>query len=131
MRHRKIGRKLNRKSNHLNSMLKNMSVSLFSNEIIKTTLAKAKELRRIVEPLITISKKKTLHNRRILFSKIRDKKVIFKLIEDIGPRFMNRLGGYTRILKCGYRSGDSAPMAFIELVERNRTNNLSIENKKN
>ncbi|CAL4043768.1 50S ribosomal protein L17 [Buchnera aphidicola (Anoecia corni)] len=130
MRHRKIGRKLNRKRSHLNSMLKNMAHSLFTYEIIKTTLSKAKELRRIVEPLITLSKKDSLSNRRILFSKIRDKKIVFKLIKDIGPRFLNRAGGYTRILRCGVRPGDCAPIAYIELVNKNAKSMVKLNTTK-
>ncbi|QCI19500.1 50S ribosomal protein L17 [Buchnera aphidicola] len=130
MRHRKIGRKLNRKRGHLKSMLKNMAYSLFTYEIIQTTLSKAKELRRIVEPLITLSKKDTLSNRRRLFSKVRDKKIVFKLIKDIGPRFLNRTGGYTRILRCGVRSGDCAPIAYIELVNKNTENILKLNTTK-
>jgi len=131
MRHRKIGRKLNRKRSHLNSMLKNMANSLFTYEMIKTTLSKAKELRRIVEPLITLSKKDTLSNRRRLFSKIRDKKIVFKLIKNIGPRFLDRAGGYTRIFRCGMRSGDCAPIAYIELVNKNIDNSLKLNTTKN
>jgi large subunit ribosomal protein L17 len=120
MRHRKIGRKLNCKSNHRNAIFKNMACSLILNEIIKTTLAKAKELRRIVEPMITLSKIDTVAHRRLLFSRIRNNEVVAKLFKKIGPVFYNRSGGYTRILKCGFRSGDKAPMAYIELVDRVR-----------
>lgn len=118
MRHRKIGRKLNCKSNHRNAIFKNMACSLILNEIIKTTLAKAKELRRIVEPMITLSKIDSVAHRRLLFSRIRNNEVVAKLFKKIGPVFYNRSGGYTRILKCGFRSGDKAPMAYIELVDR-------------
>lgn len=118
MRHRKSGRQLNRNRSHLNAMLKNMACSLFVHEIIKTTLAKAKELRRIAEPMITLSKIDTIANRRLLFSRIRDNEVVAKLFKILGPVFFTRLGGYTRILKCGFRSGDKAPMAYIELVGR-------------
>ncbi|AYN24592.1 50S ribosomal protein L17 [Buchnera aphidicola] len=118
MRHRKIGRKLNCKGDHRNAMFKNMVCSLILNEIIKTTLAKAKELRRIVEPMITLSKKDTVSHRRLLFSRIRNNEVVAKLFKKIAPVFYHRPGGYTRILKCGFRSGDKAPMAYIELVDR-------------
>ncbi|AAM68022.1 50S ribosomal protein L17 [Buchnera aphidicola] len=138
MRHRKIGRKLNCKSDHRNAIFKNMACSLILNEIIKTTLAKAKELRRIVEPMITLSKIDTVAHRRLLFSRIRNNEVIAKLFKKIGPIFYNRSGGYTRILKCGFRFGDKAPMAYIELVDRVRkskekkklsSNNNLIKNK--
>jgi large subunit ribosomal protein L17 len=122
MRHRKSGRQLNRNSSHLNAMLKNMACSLFIHEIIKTTLSKAKELRRIVEPIITLSKKDTIANRRLVFSRIRDNAIVSKLFKKLGPSFLSRLGGYTRILKCGFRSGDKAPMAYIELVDRVKKN---------
>lgn len=122
MRHRKSGRQLNRNGNHLNSMLKNMTCSLIMHEIIKTTLAKAKELRRIVEPIITLSKKDTIARRRLVFSRINNNEIVSKLFKNLGPCFFNRLGGYTRILKCGFRSGDKAPMAYIELVDRVKKN---------
>ncbi|AEO08267.1 50S ribosomal protein L17 [Buchnera aphidicola] len=122
MRHRKSGRQLNRNSSHLNAMLKNMACSLFKYEIIKTTLSKAKELRRIAEPIITLSKIDTISNRRLVFSRIRDNAIVAKLFVNLGPLFLNRLGGYTRILKCGFRSGDKAPMAYIELVDRVKDN---------
>jgi len=122
MRHRKSGRQLNRDSAHLNAMLKNMACSLLLHEIIKTTLAKAKELRRIVEPIITLSKIDTIAHRRLVFSRIRDNAIVAKLFKKLGPCFFNRLGGYTRILKCGFRSGDKAPMAYIELVDRVKKN---------
>ncbi|WAI18367.1 MAG: 50S ribosomal protein L17 [Buchnera aphidicola (Acyrthosiphon caraganae)] len=122
MRHRKSGRQLNRNSAHLHSMLKNMACSLFMHEIIKTTLAKAKELRRIVEPIITLSKTDTIAHRRLVFSRIRDDAIVAKLFKKLGPSFFSRLGGYTRILKCGFRSGDKAPMAYIELVDRVKKN---------
>ncbi|CAL4325133.1 50S ribosomal protein L17 [Buchnera aphidicola] len=130
MRHRKSGRHLNRSRNHLNAMLNNMACSFFSNEIIKTTLAKAKELRRIVEPIITISKIDNVSNRRLVFSKIRNNEIVAKLFKNIGPVYYSRLGGYTRILKCGFRFGDKAPMAYIELVDRIKKNvNKEIEKK--
>ncbi|WP_425619619.1 50S ribosomal protein L17 [Buchnera aphidicola] len=122
MRHRKSGRQLNRNRTHLNAMLKNMSCSLFKHEVIKTTLSKAKELRRIAEPIITLSKIDTVSNRRLVFSRIRDHAIVAKLFVNLGPLFLNRLGGYTRILKCGFRSGDKAPMAYIELVDRIKKN---------
>lgn len=122
MRHRKIGRKLNCNSNHRNAIFKNMTCSLIMNEIIKTTLAKAKELRRIIEPIITLSKVDNVARRRLLFSRIRNNEVVAKLFKNIGPVFFNRSGGYTRILKCGFRSGDKAPMAYIELVDRVKKN---------
>ncbi len=122
MRHRKSGRQLNRNSNHCNAMLKNMVCSLFIHEIIKTTLAKAKELRRVAEPMITLSKVDTISRRRIVFSRIRNNEVVAKLFKNLGPCFFNRLGGYTRILKCGFRSGDKAPMAYVELVDRVKKN---------
>lgn len=118
MRHRKHGRQLNRNSTHLNAMLKNMACSLLQYEIIKTTLSKAKEIRRIVEPLITLAKIDNISNRRLAFSRIRDNSIVAKLFNKLGPLFFSRLGGYTRILKCGFRSGDKAPMAYIELVDR-------------
>ena len=130
MRHRKIGRKLNCNSSHRNAIFKNMACSLFTNEIIKTTLAKAKELRRVVEPIITLSKIDNIARRRLIFSKIRNNEVVSKLFTKLGPIFSNRCGGYTRILKCGFRTGDKAPMAYIELVDRVKHNrkNDSIKN---
>ena len=118
MRHRKIGRKFNRTSSHRSAMFKNMAVSLIDHEIIKTTLPKAKELRRIAEPLITLSKTDNVANRRLAFNRTRNAAAVGKLFSELGPRYAERPGGYTRILKCGFRSGDSAPMAFIELVDR-------------
>ena len=118
MRHRKAGRKFNRTSSHRSAMFKNMAVSLIDHEIIKTTLPKAKELRRIAEPLITLSKTDNVANRRLAFNRIRNAAAIGKLFSELGPRYAERPGGYTRILKCGFRSGDSAPMAYIELVDR-------------
>ncbi|WGS66150.1 50S ribosomal protein L17 [Enterobacteriaceae bacterium ET-AT1-13] len=122
MRHRKIGRLFNRNSSHRKLMLRNIICSLINYEIIKTTLAKAKELRRFVEPIITISKIDIIKNRRLIFSKIRDNKIVSKLFKKIGPIYFNRPGGYTRIFKCGYRNGDNSPMAYIELVNRNKKN---------
>ncbi|PKH09186.1 50S ribosomal protein L17 [Moritella sp. Urea-trap-13] len=118
MRHRKSGRQLNRNSSHRQAMFRNMACSLVSHEIIKTTLPKAKELRRVVEPLITLAKTDSVANRRLAFARTRSDEVVGKLFKELGPRFENRLGGYTRILKCGLRTGDKAPMAYIELVDR-------------
>lgn len=118
MRHRKSGKKLNRNSSHRQAMFRNMAVSLIEHEVIKTTLVKAKELRRFAEPLITLSKEDSVANRRLVFDRTRSKATVGKLFSDIGPRSVNRQGGYTRILKCGFRKGDAAPMAFIELVDR-------------
>jgi large subunit ribosomal protein L17 len=118
MRHRLGLRKLNRTSSHRLAMLKNMAVSLLRHEAIKTTLPKAKELRRVVEPLITLGKKPSLANRRLAFSRLRDREIVVKLFDELGPRYANRPGGYLRILKCGFRVGDNAPMAFVELLDR-------------
>ncbi|UQB41985.1 50S ribosomal protein L17 [Thiomicrospira microaerophila] len=118
MRHRKSGRKLNRNSSHRKAMFKNMSASLIEHEVIKTTVAKAKELRSVAEPLITLAKVDSVHNRRIAFSRLRDKAAVGKLFTDLGVRYQTRPGGYIRILKCGYRPGDNAPMAIVELVDR-------------
>ena len=118
MRHRKSGRKFNRTSAHREAMFKNMAVSLFEHEVIKTTLPKAKELRRVAEPLITLSKEDSVANRRLAFSRTRSKEAVGKLFTELGPRYQARPGGYIRILKCGFRAGDNAPMAFVELVDR-------------
>ena len=118
MRHRKSGRHLNRTSSHRQAMFRNMAASLIEHEMIKTTLPKAKELRRIAEPLITLAKEDSVANRRLAFSRTRNKAAVGKLFSELGPRYQTRPGGYTRILKCGYRAGDAAPMAFIELVDR-------------
>lgn len=118
MRHRKSGRKLNRTSSHRNAMFRNMTCSLLRYETIQTTLPKAKELRRVAEPLITLGKTATLANRRLAFNRLRDREVVVKLFEDLGPRFKSRPGGYLRILKSGYRAGDAAPMALVQLVEQ-------------
>lgn len=118
MRHRKSGRQLNRNSSHRNAMFRNMAASLVEHEVIKTTLPKAKELRRVAEPLITLAKSDTVANRRLAFSRLRNKDIVGKLFAEIGPRYEGRPGGYTRILKCGFRAGDKAPMAYIELVDR-------------
>ncbi|HHO59345.1 MAG TPA: 50S ribosomal protein L17 [Thiotrichales bacterium] len=118
MRHHKSGRRLNRNSSHRKAMFSNMTNSLFDHEIIKTTLPKAKELRRVAEPLITLAKKDSVANRRQAFASLRDKAMVGKLFNELAPRYKARPGGYTRILKCGFRSGDAAPMAYIELVDR-------------
>ena len=118
MRHKYSGRKLNRTSSHRTSMFKNMMTSLIEHEEIKTTIPKAKELRGFLERLITISKVDTVAKRRIVFSRIRSKEAVAKLFNDLGPRFKERPGGYLRILKCGYRAGDKAPMAIVQLVEK-------------
>ncbi|WP_341502841.1 50S ribosomal protein L17 [Gallaecimonas sp. GXIMD4217] len=118
MRHRKSGRQLNRNSSHRQAMFRNMASSLVRHEVIKTTLPKAKELRRVVEPLITLAKNDTVANRRLAFARTRDNEVVGKLFNELGPRYQERPGGYLRILKCGFRAGDNAPMAFVELVDR-------------
>jgi large subunit ribosomal protein L17 len=121
MRHRKSGRQLNRNSSHRQAMFRNMASSLVKHEIIKTTLPKAKELRRVIEPLITLAKNDSVANRRLAFARTRDKEVVGLLFNVLGPRYNARPGGYTRILKCGFRAGDNAPMAYIELVDRPET----------
>ncbi len=121
MRHRNSNRKLNRTSSHRQAMLRNMANSLLRHEVIKTTLPKAKELRRIAEPLITLGKHATLANRRLAFSRLRDRDIVGKLFNELGPRYNARPGGYLRILKCGFRDGDNAPMALVELVDRPET----------
>ena len=118
MRHRKSGRQLNRNSSHRQAMFRNLANALVSHEIIKTTLPKAKELRRVVEPLITLAKVDSVANRRLAFARTRNVENVAKLFNELGPRFVQRAGGYTRILKCGFRAGDNAPMAYIELVDR-------------
>lgn len=118
MRHRKSGTNLGRDSAHRRAMLRNLSASLFKHELIRTTLPRAKALRRVAEPLITLSKQDSLANRRLAFSRLRDKEAVGKLFVDLGPRYAQRPGGYLRILKCGYRAGDAAPMAYVELVGR-------------
>ena len=118
MRHRKSGRKLNRNSSHRKAMFKNMSVSLVEHEVIKTTLPKAKELRRVIEPLITLAKVDSVANRRLAFARTGSDAAVGKLFTDLGKRFATRPGGYVRILKCGLRAGDSAPMAYVEFVDR-------------
>ena len=118
MRHRKSGRQLNRNSSHRQAMFKNMAGSLVKHEIIKTTLPKAKELRRVIEPLITLAKQDSVANRRLAMARTGDKEVVGKLFNELGPRYETRPGGYIRILKCGFRTGDNAPMAYVELVDR-------------
>lgn len=118
MRHSNSGRKLNMKSGQRNSLFRGLATALIDKEIIKTTLPRAKEMRMFVEPLITLSKSNTLAARRLAFSRIRDRSAVVKLFDELGPRFKDRPGGYLRILKCGYRAGDSAPMAYVELVDR-------------
>jgi len=118
MRHRKSGRQLNRNSSHRQAMFKNMAGSLVKHELIKTTLPKAKELRRVIEPLITLAKQDSVANRRLAMARTGDKEVVGKLFNELGPRYEQRPGGYIRILKCGYRTGDKAPMAYVELIDR-------------
>ena len=118
MRHRKSGRKLGRNSSHRAAMFKNMAAALVEQELIRTTLPKAKELRRVVEPLITRAKVDSVANRRLVFARLRDKDAVSKLFGELGPRYAARPGGYLRILKCGFRPGDAAPMAYVELVDR-------------
>ena len=118
MRHHKSGRKLNRNSSHRKAMFSNMAASLLHHEVIKTTLPKAKELRRVAEPLITMAKSDSVHKRRLAFSRLRDRDAVTKLFNDLGPRYKERPGGYLRILKMGFRTGDKAPMALVELVDR-------------
>ena len=118
MRHRHSGRQLNRNSPHRTAMFRNMTASLVEHELIKTTVPKAKELRRVAEPLITLAKKDSVANRRLAFDRLRNKAAVGKLFSELGPRYQERPGGYIRILKCGYRAGDKAPMAYVELVDR-------------
>ena len=118
MRHRKTGRQLNRNSSHRKAMFSNMATSLFKHELIRTTLPKAKELRGFAEPLITLSKVDSVAKRRLAFAKLRDRDVVTKLFNELGPRYQARPGGYVRVIKCGFRTGDSAPMAYVELVDR-------------
>jgi large subunit ribosomal protein L17 len=125
MRHLKSGRKLNRNSSHRKAMFRNMANSLFQHEIIKTTVPKAKELRRVAEPLITLAKEDSVAHRRLAFDRLRDKEAVGKLFTELGPRYVERPGGYLRILKCGYRAGDKAPMAYVELVDRPRAEDPS------
>jgi large subunit ribosomal protein L17 len=124
MRHRKSGRKLNRNSAHRKAMFRNMSNSLFQNEIIKTTVPRAKELRSVAEPLITLAKEDSVAHRRLAFDRLRDREAVTKLFNELGPRYESRPGGYLRIMKCGYRTGDKAPMAYVELVDRPRADDI-------
>ncbi len=126
MRHGNSNRKLNRTSSHRAAMFRNMTTSLLRHEIIRTTLPKAKELRRFVEPMITLGKTATLANRRIAFSRLRDRDIVGKLFGELGPRYNARNGGYLRILKCGFRNGDNAPMALVELVDRPDTSTEAV-----
>ncbi|HZW51529.1 MAG: 50S ribosomal protein L17 [Rudaea sp.] len=127
MRHMKSGRALSRTSSHREAMFKNMASSLFKHELIKTTLPKAKELRRVAEPLITLAKADSVANRRLAFARLRDKVAVGKLFVELGPRYRERKGGYLRILKCGMRVGDNAPMAYVELVDRPRVETEAAE----
>lgn len=127
MRHQKSGRKLNRNSSHREAMFRNMVASLIKHELIRTTLPKAKELRRFAEPLITLAKVDSVANRRLAFARLRDKVAVGKLFVEVGPRYVSRPGGYLRLLKCGFRAGDSAPMAYVELVDRPQLNEAAAE----
>lgn len=127
MRHRNGLRKLNRTSSHRQAMFRNMANSLLRHEVIKTTLPKAKELRRVVEPMITLGKKPSLANRRLAFDRLRDRDMVVKLFDELGPRYAARNGGYLRILKCGFRDGDNAPMAYIELLDRPDVEAVEVE----
>ena len=129
MRHRQSGRQLNRNSPHRTAMFRNMASSLFEHEIIKTTLVKAKELRTVAEPLITLAKKDSVANRRLAFNRTRNKEMVGKLFSELGPRYAERPGGYIRILKCGERAGDKAPMAFVELVDRPRREDQDLDDE--
>ncbi|HCL73259.1 MAG TPA: 50S ribosomal protein L17 [Gammaproteobacteria bacterium] len=128
MRHRQSGRQLNRNSSHRTAMFRNMTSSLVEHEIIKTTLVKAKELRMVAEPLITLARKDSVANRRLAFSRTRNKATVGKLFDELGPRYAERPGGYIRILKCGERAGDKAPMAYVELVDRPQVDTSDYEN---
>ncbi len=127
MRHRKSGRQLNRNSSHRKAMFRNMAVSLMQHEIIRTTLPKAKELRRVAEPLITMAKIDSVAKRRLAFSRLRDRDIVSKLFNELGPRYKERSGGYLRILKCGFRPGDKAPMAIVELMGRPDSDAVVVE----
>jgi large subunit ribosomal protein L17 len=127
MRHRQSGRKLNRNSAHRQAMFKNMAASLVQHEVITTTLPKAKELRRVAEPLITMAKNDSVHKRRLAFARLRDRSAVSKLFNELGPRYRDRPGGYLRILKTGFRAGDKAPMALVELVDRPQTDAEVVE----
>jgi large subunit ribosomal protein L17 len=127
MRHRKSGRQLNRNSSHRKAMFQNMANSLFKHELIKTTLPKAKELRRVAEPLITLAKEDSVASRRLAFNRMRDKDMVGKLFSELAPRYKDRPGGYLRIMKCGFRAGDAAPMAYVELVDRPEMTEAAVE----
>ncbi|MDP2265477.1 MAG: 50S ribosomal protein L17 [Thiobacillus sp.] len=127
MRHRQSNRKLNRTTSHRLAMFRNMTVSLLRHEVIKTTLPKAKDLRRFVEPLITLGKEPSLANHRLAFDRLRDREIVVKLFAELGPRYKTRPGGYLRILKYGFRNGDNAPMALVELVDRPDTDTVAVE----
>ena len=127
MRHRQSNRKLNKTTSHRLAMFRNMTVSLLRHEVIKTTLPKAKDLRRFVEPLITLGKEPSLANHRLAFDRLRDREIVLKLFAELGPRYKTRPGGYLRILKYGFRNGDNAPMALVELVDRPDTNTEAVE----
>ena len=129
MRHCKSGRKLNRTGAHRRAMFRNMVASLVQHELIKTTLPKAKELRGVVEPLITVAKNDSVANRRLVFSRLRNKVTVGRLFSELGPRFKDRPGGYVRLLKCGFRSGDRSPMAYVELLDRPDTSTEVLEGK--
>ena len=129
MRHRQSGRQLNRNSPHRTAMFRNMASSLFEHEIIKTTLVKAKELRTVAEPLITLAKKDSVANRRLAFDRTRNKEMVGKLFSELGPRYAERPGGYIRILKCGERAGEKAPMAYVELVDRPRREDQDLDDE--
>ena len=127
MRHRNIGRALSRTSAHRKALFKNLTLSLMKHEIIRTTLPKAKELRRFAEPLITLAKNDSVAKRRLAFARLRNKEIVGKLFNELGPRYKERPGGYLRILKCGYRKGDNAPLAIVELVDRHPQTKESIQ----
>lgn len=125
MRHRKSGRQLNRNSSHRKAMHRNLASALFRHELIRTTLPKAKELRRVAEPLITLSKEDSVAKRRLAFNRLRDREIVTKLFNELGPRYRERNGGYLRILKCGFRAGDTAPMAYVELLDRPQSEEMA------
>ena len=129
MRHRVSGRRFNKTGSHRNAMMRNLTSSLIEHEIIKTTLPKAKQLRVFAEPFITLAKHDSVHNRRIAFNRLRNKSTVGKLFTEVGPKYQDRPGGYLRILKCGFRTGDKAPMAFIEMVDREISANADMENE--
>ena len=129
MRHRVSGRRFNKTGSHRNAMMRNLTSSLIEHEIIKTTLPKAKQLRVFAEPFITLAKHDSVHNRRIAFNRLRNKSTVGKLFTEVGPKYQDRPGGYLRILKCGFRTGDGAPMAFVEMVDREISANADMENE--